>query len=79
MNKESEEVATIRSWVEGPRWAAFPRFLKKAAIQYDIDIEMEIENGWIRQFVSYKLKGPKSIVERCEKNIRLSLEEYNNE
>ena len=74
----SEKIGTLKSYIEGPRWAAFPKFLKNACFIYDLKIiYMDIYKGWIRETVRFKVEGTESNLTRLKKAIEIGVEEYN--
>ena len=74
----TERIGTLKSYVEGPRWAGFPKFLKDACFMYDLKIvQMDIDKGFIRETVRYKVEGTESNLMRLKKAIEISIEEYN--
>jgi len=74
----SERVGTLKSYVEAPKWAAFPKFLKNTCFMYDLKvIYMDIDKGWIRETVRFKVEGGESNLRRLQKAIDIGVEEYN--
>ena len=74
----NERTGTLKSYVEGPKWAAFPKFLKDVCFMYDLKvIYMDIDKGWIRETVRFKVEGSESNLRRLQKAIEIGVEEYN--
>lgn len=74
----TERVGTLKSSVEGPRWAAFPKFLRDACFAYDLKIlHMEVDKGWVRETVRFKVEGSESNLNRLKIAIERGIEEYN--
>ena len=72
-----ERHGTIRGTVEGPRWAKFPQFLRDRCFILGVELEMEIDKGWIRENVRFKIEGNESKVRRIMREIKESIEVYN--
>ena len=74
----SERIGTLKSCVEGPKWAAFPKFLKDACFMYDLKVVyMDIDKGFIRETVRFKVEGSESNLRRLQKDIEIGVEDYN--
>jgi len=74
----TERIGTLKSYVEGPKWAASPKFLKDACFMYDLKIvRMDIDRGFIREAVRFKVEGTESNLMRLKKAIEIGVEEYN--
>lgn len=66
----NERVGTIKSYFEGPRWAAFPSFLKKACFMYDLEIvKLDIDGGFIRETVYFQVEGTETNLMRLKRAI----------
>jgi len=73
-----ERIGILSNCVEGPRWAAFPKFLRDACFMYDLNIiQMDIDKGWVRETVRFKVEGTESNLRRLQKAIEIGVEEYN--
>ena len=69
---------TIKSYVEGPKWAGIPAFIRKVAFTFDLEvIELNEEKGWIRSTTFFKLGGKESDCIEAKKVIEESLDAYN--
>jgi len=55
-----EKTGTIKSYIEAPRWAAFPEFLRNRCFVLGLDLEIDIDKGWIRETVRFKIEGKES-------------------
>lgn len=74
----TERIGTLKSYVEGPKWAAFPKFLKDAFFMYDLKVVyMDIDKGWIRETVRFKVEGTESNLLKLQKAIEIGVKEYN--
>lgn len=74
----AERIGTLKSYVEGPRWASFPEFLKNACFMYDLKIvQMDIDKGFIRETVRFEVSGTESNLNRLKNAIEAGIEEYN--
>ena len=74
----NERVGTLKSYVEGPRWADFPKFLKDACFMHDLEIVyMDIDKGWFRETTRFKVEGSEPNLIRLQKVIADAVKEYN--
>ena len=74
---ETERIGTLKSYVEGPKWADFPGFLKKICFGNDLKLEMDIDKHWISETVYFKITGPESMLIAVEKIINETIKDYN--
>ena len=72
-----ELTGTIRSAVEGPRWAKLPQFLRDRCFILGLELEMEIDKGWICENVRFEIEGPESKLRRFKRELEESIEAYN--
>ena len=68
--------AIVRSWVEAPKFANVPTFLKNLAWQLGIDIEIEVDKGWLRETVRFKVEGDEMKVKKFISVFNQAAEEY---
>ena len=68
--------AIVRSWVEAPKFANVPTFLKNLAWQLGINIEIEVEKGWLRETVRFKVEGEETKVKKFISVFNQAAEEY---
>lgn len=68
---------TIKGYVEGPRWAGIDCAMRTMAFMNDLEIEIDIEKGWLIHVFRYKVTGEQSGIEAFRKELRDSLEDYN--
>jgi hypothetical protein len=68
--------AIVRSWVEAPKFANVPTFLKNLAWQLGINIEIEVEKGWFRETVRFKVEGEETKVKKFFSVFNQAAEEY---
>ena len=74
----SDPETTWRSYIEGPRFAAFPKAIKNACWERSLKIHMEVDKGWIRETVRFEITGPSSKVRELQRAIDAGIDEYNN-
>lgn len=72
-----EEKASNKSIVTGPRWAAFPRFLKNTAFMCDLELSIDVEKHIVRETVRFEVQGKKKDVDLFKKIVGISIEAYN--
>lgn len=70
-------VVAFRGYVEGPRWAKFPKFLRNECWRRELALELEVEKGWIRETVRFHVLGPPAQVKAFEAMLHTSLAEWN--
>lgn len=68
--------AIVRSWVEAPKFANVPTFLKNLAWQLGINIEIEVDKGWLRETVRFKVEGEEAKVKKFISVFNQAAEEY---
>lgn len=72
-----ERAGTLKSYVEAPRWAKFPDFLKNYCFIKGLELELDIDKHFIRETIRFKISGSESELQRVKKVIEESIEEYN--
>ncbi len=72
-----EIIGTIRSSIEGPRWAKFRSVVRGVGWERDLELELEIEKGWVRETVRFKVVGTETKLRRFMKILDESVNEYN--
>ena len=72
-----EGIATWNSFIEGPRWAGASKVIKNLAWMLGLELDMEVDNGWIRETIRFKVSGPLSKVENFRDSIVNAVENYN--
>jgi hypothetical protein len=72
-------MARWRDVVEGPRWAAFPSFLRDECWKRDLDnVKIEVEKGWVRETVRFDISGPDDAIASLQRDIESVMVAYNN-
>jgi hypothetical protein len=74
---ERERVVSVRDYIEGPRWANIPSFLKKLCWEMDLELKLEVDKGWIRETVFFTVTGEHEVVELFGGRFRESIKAYN--
>ena len=77
--KPKEDIVIARSVVEGPKCAKLGSFLKDEAFMLALDIELDVDRGWFRETVRYKVTGLRSKVLTFSDRVRASLKAYYND
>lgn len=68
--------AIVRSWVEAPKFANVPTFLKNLAWQLDLNIDIEVDKGFFRETVRFKVEGDEEKVRKFASVFNKAAEEY---
>jgi hypothetical protein len=69
---------TLKSYIEAPRWAAFPKFLKDECFMLNLKIvRLDIDKGWVRETVRFEIEGGESDLLRFKRSLEASVKEYN--
>ena len=58
MINTEEKSYTFKSYIDAPKWARVPSFLREACFKHDFECKIEEENGWIRQRVYFTIVFP---------------------
>jgi len=66
----------IKSWVEGPKFAGIPSFLRKLAFELDVDIKIDVDKHFIRETVYFKVEGAESKLRIFKDTFDKSLSEH---
>lgn len=76
----AEHECTFKAYIEGPRWAGIPSFVRKAAWEHNLTIiELTEDKHFLTTTVYYKLGGNTVDCNRCRENIEYSIECVNKE
>lgn len=58
-----EDRGTWESYLEGPRWAFNAGTIRRAAIDYGLEVEyIHEDKGWFTKTVSFKISGPRRMM-----------------
>jgi hypothetical protein len=68
--------AIARSWVEAPKFANVPTFLKNLAWQLGLNIEIEVDKGFFRETVRFKVEGDEDKVRKFASVFNEAAKEY---
>ncbi len=60
---------TVKSWIEGPRFAGIPGGLKILACELDLEIKSDVEKRWLREQVVYEITGHPDNIERFNRSL----------
>jgi len=53
-------IASLESWIEGPRWAGIKQALEKTIIGWELERHyIREDKGWLRTTVYFKISGPR--------------------
>ncbi len=68
---------TFAGYIEAPRWAGFPAFMRNECWLRGLKLEMEVEKGWLRESVRYRVKGNADDLSKLVGDIRDAIKRYN--
>jgi len=66
----------MRSCVEAPKFAYVPTFLKNTAWQLGLKIEIEVDKGWLRETIRFKVEGDENKLKTFKINLEKAIQEY---
>jgi len=50
-------VGQYKNWIESPKWASVPLFIKNLAFDLDLELQIEVDKGFIRETTHFKVNG----------------------
>ena len=71
-------MAHYKGWYEAPRWAKFKKYLTETCFYHDLDLEIDIDKGFIRESGVFKVTGSEKDVSRFITEYHQTAELYNN-
>ena len=72
-------MASLRTVVTCPRWAAFPTALRDLAWQFDLELDIQVEKHIIRETVRFKVEGKDEAIARFASILKETIEDYNSD
>lgn len=66
-----------KGWYEAPRWANFERYLRETCFFYDLDYEIDIQKGIIRESGIFKVTGTDENIKKFINDYHQTAELYN--
>ena len=73
------EEASIKTTCEGPRWACIPEFIKNLAFELDLKCDIDVDKGWIRENIRFKVSGAAAGVLAFKRVFEKAFKQYNAE
>lgn len=67
-----------RGWVRGLRLADLPSFIKTACWERGLPVELDIDKGWIRETVRFKVQGSAEQLKELGDYFNAAVTKYNN-
>ena len=75
-----EKTGTYTSYVEGPRWANFPNYIKNLCHMLDLKIVvMDIDKGFIKETVRFKIEGVESALNDFKNQMVKDVNDWNSD
>jgi hypothetical protein len=68
---------TVRSFVDGPRWAKIESLIKNYAWAASLDIKTDVEKGWFRETVRFEVSGEDKVVDQYLQDIYNAIDKWN--
>ena len=72
-------VKTIRTFVEAPKWAKLPSFIKNVCWSLGLDYKVEVDKGWISENIRFMVSGEEEKVNQFIKALNDAALSWNNE
>lgn len=69
-------IYTSSSWIEGPRMARLPEFIKKLAQRLDLEVKLDIHTRLIRETVFFEVTGSLGKIDEFSEEFSLAVNEY---
>ena len=66
----------FKAWIEAPKFAGVPSFLKTTAWQLDIEIKVDVDSGWWFETVRFEVNGEENKVRKFQRILKQAIEEY---
>ena len=66
-----------RDWITLLRWAGGEEFLRKLAIEHNVDITTTKTKGLIRETIYYVVQGEEKDLIKFKNSVYISIREYN--
>jgi len=73
----SERIGTIKSYIEGPRWARIDKAIKNACWELGLKCEVERDTTLLRETVRFKVEGEESKLRSFKDGLESSLQKWN--
>lgn len=65
-----------RGYVTAPRFAGVPTFIKNLCHMLDLNLDIDVDTGWITQTTRYTICGAEETVRSFEKQLNDALKNY---
>lgn len=65
-----------RSYIQGPRWAGLPTFIKNAAFMNSLSVQIDIDKGFLRETVRFEIEGPIDRINAFKAAIQAAIQDY---
>lgn len=71
-----EPEAICQDWVESPRWAQVPNYIRNLAWSLDLELCIEVETGFINQTTRFKVGGTHESVNKFMEQLQADTKAY---
>lgn len=65
-----------REIIEAPRWARFPKALRNLCFEMGLDLDMEVERGWLREMIRIRVSGAETELAKLQYAVYATIDEY---
>jgi hypothetical protein len=67
----------IRTECEAPRWANVPSFIRGLAWKLEMECDVTVEKGWIRETIRFEVRGNEDQLKQFKETFNRTTNEYN--
>lgn len=69
-------MAIYKSYIEALKLAGVPAFIRKLAFTFDLDADIDVEKGFIRETTFFTIRGNQEQLDRFVLALNASIKEY---
>jgi len=66
-----------KNYIEGSRTAHIPEWIKKYAWTHDLELNMNVDKGWISKTVYFEIIAEENKINKFIKDLNLAIDDYN--
>ena len=67
----------LKSYIDAPRWAKVPKFLRQLAFELDLKIDIDVEKSLLRERTYFTVYGKKSQLEKFKNVFEVAIANHN--